>query len=200
MERNYGTAICPTCGKEFKRTTNRHRFCTPHCKNVFHMRAYNNELKEETGRLKELYPPQETFELKCRMCGKTFMASSRHKVYCSEKCRRAANKMAKAAYFERQDIIRIRKAAERGETIKVRANSRATIAKPTYSEGKLWDDNDPECKEVMAYLKTVEPIDWAEIARLDEEERIAKLRVEANEPKTHKGRYVRRNSIIKRGL
>ena len=52
----------------------------------------------------------------------------------------------------------------------------------------------------MAYLKTVEPIDWAEIARLDEEERIAKLRAEANEPKTHKGRYVRRNSIIKRGL
>ena len=67
MERNYGTAICPTCGKEFKRTTNRHRFCTPHCKNVFHMRVYNNELKEETGRLKELYPPQETCELKCRM-------------------------------------------------------------------------------------------------------------------------------------
>ena len=102
--------------------------------------------------------------------------------------------------MERQEISRTRKAAERGETIKVRTNSRASIAKPTYSEGKLWDDNDPECKEVMAYLKTVEPIDWAEIARLDEEERIAKLRAEANEPKTHKGRYVRRNSIIKRGL
>lgn len=197
--RNYGTAICPNCGKEFKRTTNRHRFCTPHCKNVYHMSIYNGLLKEKVEEEKRLNPPPESYELKCRMCGKTFTATSRHKVYCSDACRREANRLSKVQYYERQDLIRLRKANEEGITL-ARKNSRPTLAKPQFTEGKLWDDNDPECKEVMNYLKTVEPIDWAEIARWEEEERIAKLRAEANEPKTHKGRYVRRNSFIKRCL
>lgn len=198
--RNYGTTICPNCGKEFKRTTNSHKFCTSHCVNVYHTANSNGLLKEKTGEENRLKPPPKARELKCRMCGKMFSTTSRHKVYCSDICRKDATRLARVRYQEHQDLIRLRKANEASNKLLARKKSQATIAQPQLVEGKLWDNKDLECKEVMEYLKTVEPIDWEEINHLDEEERISKLREAENEPKTCKGRYIRRNSIIKRCL
>jgi len=198
--RNYETVICPNCGKEFKRATNRHRFCTPHCENVYHTANSNGLLKEKTGEENRLNPPSKARELKCRMCGKMFSTTSRHKVYCSDICRKDATRLARVRYQEQQDLIRLRKANEASNKLLTRKKSQTTLTRPQLVEGKLWDNKVSECKEVMEYLKTVEPIDWEEINRLDEEERKAKLYEVEYDPKTHKRPYIRRNSYIKRCL
>lgn len=202
MKHYTGIGVCPECGKSFERDTLRRRFCSDKCRERFYVKEGNAKAKikrEEAKKLgKKPEPkPEVIYELKCRMCGKTFNSPTRTRVYCSETCRRAANRLAKIQYLERQDLIRMRNAAKQGVILKPRKNSRPGMKQVEYTEGKLWDDNDPECKEVMEYLKTVEPIDWAEINRINEEERIRKLRAEANEPKTHRGKYVRRNNAIK---
>lgn len=179
--KHMAVAICRECGKEFIKKTAKHFYCSKKCGDKAYARSVIKRAKSSDT----------VYTHKCTYCGKKFETNNIRKYFCSSDC----------DYLYRygsKKRIRGQKAENTKTITKKRGRPKFDAQKAQLA--KLWDGNDSECKAVMEYLKTVEPIDWAEANRLNEEDRIAKLRAEANEPKTHKGRYVRHNSIIKRCL
>lgn len=108
--------------------------------------------------------------IKCAWCGAYFeQKETRHgsqQKYCSVRCRRKAGYLLKC---KRDDSAK-----------------KITWSKkePDWSKvpSKPWDNNDPDCRAVIEYLKTVKPIDWSEVNNNINEE----LRDKTNEKRKRK--------------
>lgn len=109
--------------------------------------------------------------IKCAWCGAYFKEKERPhgspQKYCSVKCRGKANY------------------AQKAEALKKQAKKRTWSTKePDWSKvpSKPWDNNDPDCRAVIEYLKTVKPIDWSEVNNEINEE----IREQTNERRKRK--------------
>lgn len=197
---SYGKAVCPVCGKEFEMLNSRQMYCSKQCRSKRN-NAYANAQRAKQRKDAGVYNIKEVsranpIKRTCIICGKEFLAGSKSAKYCSETCHKEGAKIARRTFTNRQ--------LELGNACRAKFGmlgfGKSKPGKPVNQFGyKLWDDNDPECKAVTAYLKTVEPIDWAEENRILERERLERLRSEAADPKSHKGNYVRRNLCTKHG-
>lgn len=109
--------------------------------------------------------------IKCAWCGAYFKEKERphgsHQKYCSVKCR---GKAAYALKLEKQE--------------KDKKKIKWSTKEPDWSKvpSKPWDNNDPDCRAVIEYLKTVKPIDWSEVNNEINEE----IRERTNEKRKRK--------------
>lgn len=86
--------ICPACGKAFKQKILTQKFCSAHCKQVYH------DTKEKRGYT----------AFTCAICGKEFYSGvSGPHMYCSDECRL----VAKRRYYENL-FVRLHKCATPG--------------------------------------------------------------------------------------
>lgn len=104
--------------------------------------------------------------IKCAWCGAYFKEKparngSRQK-YCSVKCRKKANYAQKVVALKKKQAQKITWSTKEPDWSKV--------------PSKPWDNNDPDCRAVIEYLKTVKPIDWHAINA----ENLEELRKERN--------------------
>lgn len=112
--------------------------------------------------------------IKCAWCGAYFKEKEhRHgsrQIYCSRDCRNKANYSQKTA-----------NALKRKEE---KAKITWSTKEPDWRKvpSKPWDNNDPDCRAVIEYLKTVKPIDWSEVNNNINEE----LRKQKNEKRKTK--------------
>lgn len=95
---------------------------------------------------------------KCEFCGKTFEAKQPFQRFCCPHCC-YKNKLLQAK-DERQ----------------TRKRRHSPVGKSTFIGYKLWDINNPECREVALFIKTIRPIDFKALAAEQEAERQARLR------------------------
>lgn len=175
-ETKYKTvAICKECGKEFIKKSASHLYCSKKCKERSYAKSLaNNEEKEHT-----------IYTHKCTYCGKSFETTNRRKYFCSTECNylyRYGTNKRKRAYKKQEPKTSIKKSGR-----KKIESKRAQIA-------KLWDANDPECMEVVKFIKTIVPLDWVEINRA------YLLELQENEKDANQGKYVRSNTITKHRL
>lgn len=194
-QKTYGHATCPSCGKEFEKTAFHQIYCSDTC------RRRGNRLAEKLGRAVAPHMKgykEQQIETVCVVCGKTFTAGNKVAKYCSAECRRIASMISRSEERKKETSKEIKIAFRTGR--RGRPKQISCTMPEFYSEGKLWDINDPECKEVLALIRTFEPINWKAVYREQELERIEQLRREAEEPKTERGKYVRRNGCIKHGI
>ena len=124
---DYGTAVCPGCGTEFRRGINQQKWCSPTCRE--HHRAdrrpgwkscvdCGREYHDPTYSLKrtrcdDCLPVYETAQREeqarrmvvrprnlrkvCAVCGKKFVADRGHQKYCSATCKATAKREREAA-------------------------------------------------------------------------------------------------------
>lgn len=93
---------------------------------------------------------------KCAQCGKMFDTVREDAKFCSRDC---------YVNFQKGKPKGMSKLIEPTNPKKRGYNPNIKFSYP------LWDMNNPECREVMAFIKTIKPIDFKALA---EEERIAK--------------------------
>ena len=85
------------------------------------------------------------FEKQCPVCHKKFKAVNSRQVYCGKACYREAQKYL----YENNKCPKIWKKKKGDDGFR-----EEKIA-------KLWDPNDPECIETMAFIRTIKPIDFS---------------------------------------
>lgn len=82
------------------------------------------------------------FEKQCPVCHKKFKAVNGRQVYCGKSCYREAQR-----FFYAEMCLPKKKQKKGVESFE------CGIA-------RLWDPNDPECKETMAFIRTIKPINF----------------------------------------
>ena len=102
----------------------------------------------------------------CKHCGKLFETNHPKKIFCSVKCR--------GRYYYISDLLKLeeeaRQAEQKREKIKPVPPSAVPAPNPKGQIAKLWDPNDPECIETMAFIRTIKPLDFSGLnAEIEEE-------------------------------
>lgn len=95
---------------------------------------------------------------KCEFCGKEYQPKQAFQRFCCPHCC-YKNKLMQA----------------KTEKAEAKKKKKTINKKPAFSI-KPWDINDPECREVALFLKTIKPIDFKALAADQEAERQARLR------------------------
>lgn len=95
----------------------------------------------------------------CEFCGKEFEPKQPYQKFCCPNCC-YKNKL-------KHDMQARQREKQAQQFI---------FGKRAFTGYKLWDINDPECREVALFLKTIKPLDFKAIAAEQERERQARLR------------------------
>ena len=79
--------FCENCGHEFETTKTNKKFCSPKCVDYSTRRYTATEDVSYSNNRAKVTPTQK----KCKHCGDVFYSAYRHKVYCTDRCRRLHN-------------------------------------------------------------------------------------------------------------
>lgn len=177
--RNYGIGICKICGKQFEKKMHNQFYCSEECKYTAEKDRDKKHTENKDGVV---------YDKKCTTCGKNFKTTKYNEHFCSADCRAKyrKNRLTKASEFANN--------TNNGGKPKKQGN-KGCLA-------KLWDNSDKECLEVLQFIKTITPIDWKEIARLDRLELIHAAMVNKSQDGRgkhphHKGAYKRHKGSTK---
>lgn len=177
--RSYGIGVCKICGKKFEKKMHNQFYCSDDCRYVAEKARDKKHAENKDGIV---------YDKKCTVCGKDFKTAKYNEHFCSPDCRAKYRK------------ARLTKASEL-------ANIQNNGGKPKKNGGKaslakLWDNSDKECLEVLQFVKTITPIDWKELVRLDRlelihEATLAKSQDGRGKHPHHKGAYNKRKGSPK---
>lgn len=88
----------------------------------------------------------------CKHCGKPFETNHPNKVFCSAKCR--------GRYYYISDILKLEEEARKAKEKRKKQEEKIHVQAKS-ALAKLWNPNDPECIETMAFIRTIKPIDFS---------------------------------------
>ena len=84
-------------------------------------------------------------EKQCPVCHKKFETNIKNQIYCGKECYRKAQRFF---YLE---------------NFRPKKKQKKAVVPFGVSIAKLWDKNDPECKETMAFIRTIKPLNFSEV-------------------------------------
>lgn len=74
-EQDWGTGVCPICGKEFQKNSLTHTYCSVKCKDK---RDYEAKKAKRAEKIPDI--------LECKWCGKSFNRNGTRRLFCSAEC------------------------------------------------------------------------------------------------------------------